>query len=373
MSLSKHFYSVDELKAVLLHTHSLYWCQELIVSGYIEEAVSTLFKSWLWNIGSFRLQWLIDAWKTLTSDEIYEHDIMLSAYRLTHIDRDNSLWNIIMLFIQHPTIPDRVTRKTPSFAYGDEIHMYFMRAIFQGKAICACWISQYIENVWNTLDVFAEHSPYKEKYKICLEALQHYDKFIGYTSIAYDMIIKYSAIIMMCIYNKEESFADFKECTYETVQEGRLYPIPVSYIYGITVRGRSSYNNITQFDDIERYLPGCPFWEEKREEATTMYKEDFYDMYFPNGFPSEWSQEEKEKSHGNGLLEPNEKPSMWKYSMNFMSNISRYAWNTTHDYLKELHADCYIESFVKSHITPVDITQLHVEQLKPVKKVLVCK
>ena len=72
MPLSRHFYSLDEVQAALLHTNSLFWCQELILSGCIGEAISTLFQSWLWNTGPMQLQWLIDAWKTLALDEISE-------------------------------------------------------------------------------------------------------------------------------------------------------------------------------------------------------------------------------------------------------------------------------------------------------------
>jgi len=369
MPLSKHLYSIDEVQAVLLHTNSLFWCQELIVSGYIAESISTLFQSWLWNVGSMRLQWLVDAWNTLSSDEISIDNIMLSSHKLSKLDRDNSLWNIIVLLKKDPlTMPDTVTRKTPTFATGNEKEMYFMRAIFQGKTHAACWISQFID-IWHILELFADHSPYKEKYKICLEACKGYDKLLGYKSDEYDIITRYAAICMMCIYNKEESFKEFK-IEKVSVREGRFYQIPIAYIYGITVRGRSkwSYNNIEQLDDIETYFPGCPYWEELKDEAKTMYKEDFYDKYFPNGLPTEWSQEEKEKSHGGGVLGPNEKPSIWKYSRNFMSNMSRYVWNkNVNNYLKTIHADCCIESFV-IYVKP---TLENIEQLKPVRKIFI--
>ena len=101
-----------------------------------------------------------------------------------------------------------------------------------------------------------------------------------------------------------------------------------------------------------------------------MYKEDFDDKYFPDGFPDKWSKEEKEKSHGGGVLGPNEKPSMWKYSRNFMSNISRYSLNTKDvlEYLKNSNMDCCIESFMKLYVKPIwkDVC------LKPVQKILIC-
>jgi hypothetical protein len=152
---------------------------------------------------------------------------------------------------------------------------------------------------------------------------------------------------------------------------GRAYSIPNELLYGITLRGRSKWlqNNVIELNDVEQYLSGCPYWEEIAEIAPSMYKEDFYDTYFPNGLPQEWSDAEKEKSHGGGVLGPSEKVTIWKYSRNFMTGIPRFAWNTTNavnEYLKTVEADS-IESLISLYVKP---THLLIEQLKPVKKIL---
>lgn len=356
--LTKNLYSLDEVQACLFHTHDLFWCEELIVSGYIGETISTLFQSWLWNIGSIRLQWLVDAWKTLASDEISEKDILIAAYKLSQCEKDNSLWNILILTMD-PSMPDTVTHKTPPFASGNDKEMYFMRAIFQGKARCAWWISQFIEEdrVWFLLDLFTPNST-------CLEAFKNYERLLGYRSDEYDTIIRCAAILM-CIGYKD-SFKEFNVPKIIMSSSYRKYSIPIPYIYGTTVRGRSKWstNNMDQLN-FEN-LRGCPYWEEAAKEAPEMYEEDFYDKYFPNGF--DWSQEEKEKSHGGGVLGPNEKVSLWKYSRNFMSNMSRLAWNTTksvNSYLKSLDIDC-IESLLKLYVKPEMVGNLH-----PVRKSLI--
>jgi hypothetical protein len=56
--------------------------------------------------------------------------------------------------------------------------------------------------------------------------------------------------------------------------------------------------------------------------------EEFYDQYFPDDIPDEWSKEDKLKSHGDGVLGPSDKPNIKKYSRNFMSKMPRLAWNT---------------------------------------------
>ena len=206
MPLSRHFYSLDEVQAALLCTTSnnkpdeaLFWCKEMLLSGCVGEAISTLFQSWLLNTGAFRLQWLIDAWKLLASDELSEDDLLLATYRLTDIyytQRDSSLWNILVLTAENPyKMPDSVTRKTPPFIPSeDEKEIYFTRALFQGKAHSAWWISQFIEpeRIWELLDWFANniHTQFQEQYLICLEALQNYEKLLGYRSDEYDIIVR---------------------------------------------------------------------------------------------------------------------------------------------------------------------------------------
>ena len=379
MPLSRNFYSLDEVQAVLLHTHDVFWCNELLVSGCMSEAISILFQAWLWNVCPMNLQWLVDAWNTLRSDEIIEKDVLQSTYQLSQSTRDNSLWNILVLSIKNPhEMPDTVTPKTPAFCVSTcKKEIYFMQAIFQGKAQCAWWISQYID-IWDILRLFSKNSPYTSKYNLCLEALEHYEKLLGYKSDEYDMITRCAAVLIMCVpalFNECNECKDFNyiPITYTPVTYTPVtyrYPIPVHYIYGISVRGRSKWskNNIDQLNDIETYLPDCPFWEEAKEEAKDMYKEDFYDKYFPDGLPEDWTQIEKEKSHGGGVLGPNEIPSMWKYSRNFMSNISRYVWNAkdVNDYLKNMNIDCCIESFMKLYVKPT----IDINQLTPVRKIL---
>jgi len=135
------------------------------------------------------------------------------------------------------------------------------------------------------------------------------------------------------------------------------------------VRGKSkwSQNNCIQLNNIEKYLVGCPFWDEVLNEVSD---EVFYEKYFPDDIPDEWSKQEKEKSHGGGVLGPDEKVCIWKYSRNFMSNMSYLSWNTTksvNNYLKGLDVDS-IESFIKLYVKP---TLIDLNCLKPVRKMLV--
>jgi hypothetical protein len=416
MPLSRHFYSLDEVQAALLYTtshcsttESLFWCQELLLSGCVGETISTLFQSWLWNTGSMRLQWLVDASKTLASEELSEDDILLATYRLTYrTRRDNSLWNILVLTAQNPNeMPDSVTRKTPIlYPSLDEKELYLIRAMYQGKARAAWWITRHISSArtWELLDWFAKnvHTTYQEQYITCLEALKEYDKLLGYKSEEYDVIVLCAAVIMMCVQpeKQEESFHpqvnEIDKNNSQTLNEWsaavgrrdrRIYQIPTSCLYGTTLRGtyKWSQNNLTQLYNVEKYLVGCPFWDEVLVEyadvdekgAITWLNDDkmeaFYELYFPDDIPDEWSKKDKLKSHGDGILAPSDKPNIAKYSKNFISRMPVLAWNTTkavNSYLDKVDiSDCSVEKIISLYQAPVPLDAEGLKKLKPVHKI----
>jgi hypothetical protein len=107
-----------------------------------------------------------------------------------------------------------------------------------------------------------------------------------------------------------------------------------------------SYTNIRELNDIEPSLIGCPFWEEAIAEYGTIEKriqwnsdddlEEFYDRYFPDDIPDEWTKAEKAVSHGDGLLGPTEVVTLFKYSRSTFTKWSRLAWNTQELVQKQL-------------------------------------
>jgi hypothetical protein len=409
MPLSRHFYSLDEVQSALYYTTSrnnpqetLFWCQELILSGCISEAISTLFDSWLWNKGPFYLQWFIHAWNKLASHELSEHDIILSTYQLvTSTQNDNSLWNILVLNTSSPNkIPDRITRKTPkNLPSDDKKEIYFVRALFQRKAQSAWWCSHYIqsERVWELLEWYAKVicPTYYDSYHICFEALQHYDQLLGYRSDEYDIIVRCLAILSLCLSEEKQkqTFAPLPSqlnTHYQQIMEQqayhvgrkqyRIYTIPSACLYGTTLRGCSKWSqqNINQLYHVEKYMIGCPFWDEVLSEYAIITEkqevewksdeqmEEFYNTYFPDDIPDEWTKLDKMKSHGDGILGPKDQPQLLKYSRNYLSKYTRLAWNTTtltHRYLEKIDMinECHPSSILK---------QFHLQQREPLNESL---
>lgn len=401
MPLSKHFYSLDEVQAALFYTagrydakEAIFWCKEMIDSGCIGEAISTLFEAWIWHKGPFYNAWLLEAWTALRSDELSENAILLSVYQLCSFKKkDNSLWNILALS-SHEV--DRVTPRTPPLPLPidemDKKELYFLRAIYQGKARSAWWISHYLETerVWWLVEWVYTHVNHDTHIENWLNALKGYEDLLGYRSDVYDTIIRCYAILYVCTKpSKQHAPLIMEDRMTNAIEEWkkldgrksrRIYTIPTACLYGRTHRGNMkwSQHNLVQLYHVEPYLVGCPFWEEAlsshatitNEKICWIYEKDreaFYQAYFPDDIPDEWSLVEKKKSHGDGVLGPTDKVTLARYARIHFSGPCRLAWSTTKEALQQIekrdNQDCDISNIIDGIIFPFDPALL-----KPVHK-----
>lgn len=415
MTLSRHFYNLDEVLYALSYSISsgkkeeaIFWCKELIDSGYIGETISMLFKTWLWNYGSFNISWLIEAYDKLCSNELNEDDILLATFQLVSIcptKRDNSLWHILVLgtkFNENP--PDRITNNiTKKWSSDNQIETFFVQSIYQGKSLNAWWASQMIDcnRVWELLEWFCEnvYSENLEKYKKIIYSLQNYENILGYKSENYDAIIRCQAILSFCSkykINKEivkmipVEIADTIDI-WNTVlgkKERRKYQIPKICLYGNVERGwmKWSQTSLNELYDVEKGIIGCPFWDEilieyaevNLENNEVVWKSDelkekFYNNYFPDDIPDEWNKQDKNKSHGDGVLGPTENVNILKYSRNNFSKKCRLIWDKSrlsNSYLKDIIIDDCELSNIINYYTHQYIDKINLNLLKPCKKIL---
>jgi hypothetical protein len=182
---------------------------------------------------------------------------------------------------------------------------------------------------------------------------------LGYASAEYDIVVRCTAVLAFCIpaAGRVESFKPLPaslgpvEAAFlgelkalEGQKAARMFSMPVMCLYGVTGRGRSrwSQQNFVKLNNVEKYLRGCAFWEEALSEYSTEPDdsssdikwnsdeslEAFYERYFPDDIPDEWSRAEKIKSHGDGVLGPTEEVSIVKYTRANFRKHSRLAWNT---------------------------------------------
>jgi hypothetical protein len=362
MSLSRHFYALDEVHAALQYCstrndrhETVFWCYELLRSGCVAETISTLFEAWLWNKGPFCLSWMSVA-QHLTSDEVSEDDILLAAYQLSwvpHTRRDHSLWNILV-HTAEGGLPERVTLKTPPYVPShDENEMYMIRAIFQGKAYSAWWMSRHLSDarVWELVRwyVIYNYPTYAEQYLSYFTILEQYETLLGYRSDEYDTIIRCLAVLSVCLNGEQQEKSwSILPCVIEPRlqtacsdweaeigrKQQRRYTIPSACLYGRCRRGRMKWaeSTVSQLGALEKWFIGCPFWEEAVAEYQLDNKwrsddarEAFYDRYLVDDIPDEWSKAEKQKSHGDGLLGPTQSVRLAVYSRRF--GMARLLWN----------------------------------------------
>jgi hypothetical protein len=122
----------------------------------------------------------------------------------------------------------------------------------------------------------------------------------------------------------------------------RVFPIPHECLYYGTKRGRISNKETTLktlYSLSDKTLEGCPFWTRVIEEEVPWLEDDrkeaFYELYFPDDIPDEWSKQDQEKSHGYGCLINNETPNYEKYIHRWLHNLpNRSVWLTNRDLLK---------------------------------------
>lgn len=324
MPLTRHFYASDEVISALFYSSSRrdiketeFWCRELLISGYSSEAISVLFESWLWQRGPFYLRWLLHA-KTLTVETVTEEEILRAAIELSSCGEwDNSL----LAVLSSTEGADRVTPKTPSIMSDSDEILYLYRALHQGKARSAWRMVQRLrseKNVWQILKEYGHLSPeYEEVFGI----LEQYETLLGYRSEAYDTVILCLATLMLCLSDQKRKSSFMPRMIKWSPmmipigrRAARMYSIPSVALYGI--------KQTTALDDVEKYIKGCPFWDDVLEIDQS--KDAFYDQYFPDDIPDEWTKPEKEKSHSSFRPEL----SVEKYTRIHFSKPARLCWNS---------------------------------------------
>jgi hypothetical protein len=290
MDITKCLYRRDEVKAALLYCikqkrilEAFFWLEELENSFYGGEARRVLFLSWLMNNGLQYLSWL-QLWSTIGTTK--EGRRIVCAHLLHSKEYDSSIWWLLWssvienkeLFSETPEKLWSIWHTSCRKSYED----FWQEQIDSSDDERIDTILSSLQDDMKTYSIFA---------KAAAVSIVYSYKTVNTSSWKLKQI---DSILRMC---PEES-----STVQMNLQILRKYSIPYDCLYGMTIRGIGQ----TTTEDLqtlgEKQFTKSSYWKlywpGKQDDDAY---EVFWDTYFPTDHPDEWSQTEKQKSHGSGL------------------------------------------------------------------------
>ena len=360
--LTRHFYELDEVAAALLWCirnqrveETAFWAQELIDSEMIESLYTTLYYACIWLFGVRKISCLVDLYELfhkegeLSDDEIVAYAVGLA--KLSSSWKDASIVSLL-IFGSYDTVQPDFIGSNKHVSGSGALEKAFLHACWQGKARLAWDVSRSlwfadVEKVYELLKTVALEKHKDLRLQKALEILQEDECGIPWAT-------RCCAVALICLPDLKESlnlehpaFPDYileKRETWKSLEgrrARRVFAIPTDCLYWITQRGLGSNKKQNQkriLCDSWKCVEGCSFWnrvlEEEKPWESDDQKENFYDTYFPDDIPDEWSKEERNKSHGYGSLIGEEIANFEKYARRWFRGLpSCSVWMGTTDAL----------------------------------------
>lgn len=300
MGLTRHFYREDEVKAsffnCLIHRRveeAIFWATELFDSFLGEEILPIFKRAWLLSVGPQYRKGFIEVAGLEEEADVYQ-----TLQNFMTLPKDASVFTLLVRGASCESQPDRLCRK-PCIARTDldEVDRCVWRAISQKKALLAFCL---LRTRWNWA-LFGE-DPY-------LTALRVEDTW---EARAAAIVYACSSKIEKSI-NKKVVYCRDEWAALEGRRARRKFAVrSVAILWGTA---RSTGSSETELLDIEPALKGSAYWEEVAKDMggwdkikkNTAVREAFYELYFPDDIPDEWSLGEREKSHGAAIAAQQEK------------------------------------------------------------------
>ena len=325
--LTRHLYRIDEVKSSLLYDivvqrneEAFFWCLELFDTFCSEDILPLFLKAWMIGIG-WKGFGFLSHFQDISEREEVDQDIFYQLLQtlLTYKERDASVYGLVLKGAQVKSQVDNVVPlELPTWIKEFSAHHQCLyRAIKQKKILLAWTLLRPLwctEEILEYLERIAE--PYQVKTFGILKTLSFFQKHTW----------EQRALFLLCLCSEKKAFQEIplKEIppsvsqkiedwsTLEGKRSRRIFKIPVEAISWGTQRSFQP-NTQTNMGDLLTILPSLqdsPYWEEvastmgswKHIRKVDELKEAFYDMYFPDDIPDEWSSKDREKSHGYGLL-----------------------------------------------------------------------
>jgi len=285
--LTRNLYRCDEVRSALMYAikrgrprEALAWCREL----EMREAWTVLVETWMWHVLAAEPTWL---YRCVRVESMNQDDLLDACWDLATIEgRDNSLWWTLVSPSNHKQ------------EVGE-----FRSALAHGR----------VADAWSLVTT-GHVSEAEARRAVAPSSLQRVLTHLGIPLSRVDLC---ASIILSCSPRRRRRPPPRPRDPVEPGRRAsRIYPIPVECLYGLTQRGCSLQTTSTIGDlwALESVLAQSPAWTplltvaKQSDEAL----EAFYQTYFPDDIPDEWSRKDQGLSHGPGVLRASEELSYAK-------------------------------------------------------------
>jgi len=320
-SLTKHLYRLDEVLSSLrwsIITHNLietaFWTIELCESNFEQECLDMLESVWLQTIG-FGSWYSLRLIQSVYDDGSIEQDNLI-AITCALAKRRICDSTIFHLLLRGSTSPDW----KPNFPHSKEyvtVKEGVEDCLNRGK-LTEAWLlgrAMTLDEHWEVLNKIASKLGRSEELSVLKELRPciYENLAASYVLVSLDEVVWISSQKEIeNIIPKEVQEAINGWLTETSMRKRRaVKPKPEALLY-LTERSEQSQYNTSEIDiqmGLLENLKKSEYWScilEHYMEGLTTWKSDehletFYDLYFPNDIPDEWSLQDREMSHGRGL------------------------------------------------------------------------
>ena len=384
-NLTKHLYRKEEVLSSLrwsIITHSLtntaFWTLELFVSGFVQECTELLETIWFYHIGFgswFALRLVLNIYEV---GDISQEDLLAITCSFARRKLcDSTVFHLLLRGAQANASAQASAIAIANFPHSTEYKTVqegvidcLKRGKLQEAWLLGCALTE--EEQWPLLEDIAANLGRLEALQIIKELRECRQESLAaaYILVSLDHIswIQSQAALENII--PKEVMEAIEGWQNEKSMRKRRALYSKSEALYLTARAQQSVYVSSEPDiqggliqtllQSEYWAPILETYMTGRTWKSARHKEFFYDTYFPQDIPDEWSLADREKSHGRGLSKTKEQDRIWYIRLTLQNSKSIELWNST--FPRDL--DCSMDWTALYSVRPVVSLPM-----KPVKKV----
>ena len=341
MPLTRHLYELDEVISALQTClrrnwpRAHFWTWELVQSSEETLAFSTIYQTWLEHGGSRFYSQITKpstplGWSTLVLHVGYACRSTVGALPLLNEAATQQNPPTIETATSTPTPKPFLTAAAKELGDLKQITRIWKQiyaAVATKNVRAALWILQALhpilssDTIWLAIAALSPATTWFHK-----NATAHTESQILHQANALIAACVEPAVLPEDAPAIEHYVRDWgKWSAIVGRRAARIHEIPTEALHRETTRGRipSKYTNIEEVrDPAAELINGCTWWREQvaamgihiDDEGAVVFPSDdvleaFYDRYFPDDIPDEWSTRDQQKSHGRGCADTAPAPS----------------------------------------------------------------